>query len=302
MIDYLTYLAVRILMCVIQALPMRRCVGGARLLAWLLGDVIGLRRETVDENIRLAFPDLTPERRRATARAMWEHLMLMAVEMAHAPRKIHWTNWRDYITLVRKDYLVGLLLQDRPTMLVCGHFGNFELSGYALAQLGFPSSSIARPLDNRYLDGFLKTWRERHGQFIIPKTGSSNQVDALLSSGGTLTLLADQHAGPKGCWVDFFGRPASTHKAVALLALTNEVPMAVCFCQRTGGPLKYHMGCDLGVDPRSAPAELTNVPGLTAWYTRELERIIRRAPEQYWWVHRRWKGEPPTRRDRRTAA
>ena len=271
-------------------------------MARLLGEVIGLRRETVEENISLAFPDLTPSERRKMARAMWEHLLLMAVEMAHAPRKIHWTNWRDYIQLVRKDYLVGMLLQGRPTMLVCGHFGNFELSGYVLAQLGFPNSSVARRLDNRYLDAFVNRWRGEHGQYIIPKSGGAAQVDALLAAGGILTLLADQHAGPKGCWVDFFGRPASTNKAVALLALTNQVPMAVCFCTRIGQLFKYRLGCDVGFDPRLLPPEEATVPAVTAWYTRELERLIRRAAEQYWWVHRRWKGSPPEKRRQRDAA
>jgi Kdo2-lipid IVA lauroyltransferase/acyltransferase len=302
MVDYLAYLFVRVLMCVIQALPMTVCQRGCRLLARVAADVIRLRRATVDENIALAFPELTPAARDRMALRMWEHLFLMAVEMAHAPRKIHWTNWRDYIELVRKDLLVGMMIDDRPTMLVCGHFGNFELSGYVLALLGFPSSTIARPLDNRHLDRFLKTWRESHGQFIIPKNGSAPQVAALLAQGGILTLLADQHAGDKGCWVNFFGRPASTHKAVALLALSNETPMAVCFCQRGDRPLKYRLGADRALDPRSMPSELGSVPGLTAWYTGQLEEIIRRAPEQYWWVHRRWKGSPPAKRARRSAA
>ncbi|HEY1785341.1 MAG TPA: lipid A biosynthesis acyltransferase [Pirellulales bacterium] len=302
MVDYLTYLLVRVVMCVIQALPMSTCQAGCRWLARLAADWVGLRRETVDENIRLAFPELSLEERKQLARRMWEHLLLMAVEMAHAPRKIHWTNWREFIVLVRKDLLVGMLIDDRPTMFVCGHFGNFELSGYVLALLGFPSSTIARPLDNRHLDGFLKRWRESHGQFIIPKNGSSPQVAALLAEGGTLTLLADQHAGDKGCWVDFFGRPASTHKAVALLALTSETPMAVCFCQRGDRPLRYRLGADRTLDPRAIPAELASVPALTAWYTDQLEEIIRRAPEQYWWVHRRWKGSPPAKRQRRSAA
>ena len=117
------------------------------------------------------------------ARRMWEHLFLMAVEMAHAPRKIHWTNWRDYIDLVRKDLLVSMLIDDRPTMLVCGHFGNFELSGYVLALLGFPSSTIARPLDNRHLDRFVNELRESHGQFIIPKNGSAAAGGGLAGRG-----------------------------------------------------------------------------------------------------------------------
>ena len=99
----------------------------------------------------------------------------------------------------------------------------------------------------------------------------------LLAAGGILTLLADQHAGDKGCWVNFFGRPASTHKVVALLTLTNETPMAVCFCQRGDRPLKYRLGADRTLDPRTMPAELASVPALTAWYTGQLEEIIRRA-------------------------
>ncbi|HTU27422.1 MAG TPA: lipid A biosynthesis acyltransferase [Pirellulales bacterium] len=302
MIDYLVYLVVRVLMCVVQALPMSTCQSASRLLARVAADWIRLRGETVDDNLRHAFPELGPAERRRIARRMWEHLFLMAVEMAHAPRKIHWTNWRDYITLVRKDLLVEMLISDRPTMLVCGHFGNFELSGYVLAQLGFPSSSVARPLDNRYLNRWLISWRGSHGQFIIPKNGSASQIDDLLAGGGVLTLLADQHAGDKGCWVNFFNRPASTHKAVALLALSNETPMAVCFCQRSGGPLKYRLGADRTLDPRELPPEVASVPGLTTWYTSELEAIIRRAPEQYWWVHRRWKGSPPAKKNRKAAA
>jgi KDO2-lipid IV(A) lauroyltransferase len=302
MVDYLVYLVARIVLCVVQALPIETCQKGCRLLARLASDVIGFRRATIEENIKQAYPELSVNGRRELARRMWEHLMLMIVEMAHAPRKIHWTNWRDSIELVRKDLLVAMLIDDRPTMFVCGHFGNFELSGYVLALLGFPSSTVARKLDNEYLNAFLIQWRESHGQFMIDKNGSAPEVAELLAKGGTLTLLADQHAGDKGCWVDFFGRPASTHKSVALLALTQETPLAVCFCERGDRPMKYRLGADLKLDPRTMPSELASVPALTKWYTGQLEVIIRRAPEQYWWVHRRWKGTPPAKRERRNAA
>ena len=86
MVDYLVYLFVRMLMCVIQALPMTTCQRGCRLLARLANDVVGLRGETVDENIKLAFPELTPADRQRLARRMWEHLFLMAVEMAQLRR------------------------------------------------------------------------------------------------------------------------------------------------------------------------------------------------------------------------
>jgi KDO2-lipid IV(A) lauroyltransferase len=221
--------------------------------------------------------------------------------MAHAPRKIHWTNWRDYIDLARREVLVRVLFDDRPVVLVSAHYGNFELSGYVLGVLGFPSFTIARPLDNPLLNRYINEFRGSQGQFIFPKMGSAKQVDALLATGGTLALLADQHAGTKGCWVDFFGRPASTHKAIALFALANDAPLVLCYSQRTGGPLEHLIGADEMIDARTLAPELRSVPALTQWYTDRLETIIRRAPEQYWWVHRRWKGEPPTKAQRKAA-
>src|SRR4029077_19031357 len=108
-----------------------------------------------------------------------------------------------------------------------------------------------------------------------------------------LSLLGDQHAGNRGCWVEFFGRPASTNKAIALFSLANDVPLLVGFSRRIGGPLKHMIGVDAMVDPRSLSPDLANVPALTQWYTSRLEQLIRRAPEQYWWLHRRWKDERP---------
>jgi KDO2-lipid IV(A) lauroyltransferase len=299
-LDYAVYLAVRLLVSLVQAFPLDTCAWASRWLAWLAADVLRIRGRVVEENLRHAFPDLTDEARRDLTRGMWEHLFLLAVEMAHAPRKIHWTNWRDYIDLARREVLVKVLFDDRPVVLVSAHYGNFELSGYALGVLGFPSFTIARPLDNPLLNRFVNEFRGSQGQFIFPKNGSAQPVDALLASGGTLALLADQHAGDKGCWVDFFGRPASTHKAIALFALVNDAPLVVCFSRRTGGPLVHLLGAEEMIDPRDLPPEMRSVPAITRWYTDCLERIIRCAPEQYWWVHRRWR-EPP-RRSRQQAA
>jgi KDO2-lipid IV(A) lauroyltransferase len=178
---------------------------------------------------------------------------------------------------------------------VCGHYGNFELSGYMLGLLGFPSYTIARTLDNPYLDRFINDFRGSTGQFILPKMGSAQRVDALLASGGTLTVLADQCAGPKGCFVNFFGRPASTHKAIALFSLGADAPMVVCYDVRVGQPLKHVIGMEDDFDPLTADPSMRTVPDITAWYTQRLERLIRRAPEQYWWLHRRWKDFRPAR-------
>ena len=294
--DWFVYLLVRMFVCVVQSLRIETCHGVARGLAWLASDVLSLRGAVLDENLRTAFPHLNSPERKAMGLAMWEHLFLMVCEVAHAPRKIHRRNWHQFISIPRKRELVRYLLDPRPIVMVSGHFGNFEMGGYVAGLLGFPSHTVARTLDNPYLDRFVRRFREANGQFILPKNGSAGQIDGVLKSGGLLVALGDQHAGPKGCWVEFFGRPASYHKAIALFPLIRGAPLLLVHARRTGRPLHFEVGFTDDVDPKTMSSHLQSVPALTNWYNNALEAMIRQAPEQYWWIHRRWKGEPPKRK------
>jgi KDO2-lipid IV(A) lauroyltransferase len=136
---------------------------------------------------------------------------------------------------------------------------------------------------------------------MISKERSARQIDRLLSEGATLALLGDQHAGTKGCWVDFFGRPASCHKAIALFTLVNRAPLLVGYSRRTTGPLHFELGLTGIADPAEGGEEQQSVLALTQWYNRQLEGIILREPSQYWWLHRRWK-PPRQARERSSAA
>jgi KDO2-lipid IV(A) lauroyltransferase len=300
--DLLVYLVVRLLICVVQAIRIDSGESAARRLAWVFCNVLRIRGRVVDDNLAHAFPELSVAQRKRLARRMWEHLFLLVLEVAHAPRKIHETNWREYALLREKRRLVRMLLNERPTVIVMAHFGNFELSGYVLAILGFPTFTVARTLDNPYLDSFLNRFRGGTGQQIIPKKGGYDQIVKVLAGGGTMALLADQYGGPKGCWVEFFGRPASAHKGIALLALDNDAPVVVCSARRTDRPLHLEMEAVAFADPCEAGAGLGSIRGLTQWYTSHLEEIIRRAPHQYWWLHRRWKDTRQPRRRKKMAA
>lgn len=302
-VDYTVYLLVRVLIAVVQAVRIETCQACARGLAILFCDVIKLRSDVTDENLRHAYPKLTAAERRVMARRMWEHLFVMVIEVAHARRKIHPSTWRKHIELRDARSLVRRMLDERAKIIVSGHFGNFEVSGYVLGMFGFPTFSIARPLDNRFLDRFLGRFRGSTGQYILPKDGSAEQTEKLLRSGGALTLLGDQHAnGRRGAWVNFFGRPAATHKAIALFSLASESPLAVSYCRRLERPLRFEIGTIAVADPIDGDFDLRTVPELTQWYTRQLETMINLAPEQYWWLHRRWKGTPPRRVLERLAA
>jgi KDO2-lipid IV(A) lauroyltransferase len=281
--------------CGVQTLSLDGCRRVAQRLAWIACNVVPLRRRVIDENLQRAFPQLSCGERSDLARRMWEHLFLMVCEIAHAPRKIHDTNWRRYIRFRNYGPMMRLLWSERPKVFVAGHYGNFELAGYTMGLFGFPTYAVARPLDNKYLDSFVKQFRETKGQHILPKQGSADEIAELLRHNRTLSVLGDQHAGPKGLWVDFFSTPASTHKAIALFALANHAPVAVGYGRRLDRPLHYEMGVEAIADPAARAAETRGLVELTRWFTIMLENLIRRGPEQYWWVHRRWKGNPPAR-------
>jgi Kdo2-lipid IVA lauroyltransferase/acyltransferase len=297
--DLLAYAAARLAFALLQTVPLEACRGAAWGLARVMWHVLRVRRKVVQANLEIAFPAATPAEREAIALAMWEHLVLMAAEIAQAPRKIRRSNWRQHSQIPDLAMLVRQLLSDRPTVLISGHLGNFEMGGYLLGLHGFATHTVARPLDNRRLHDWINGFRGATGQYILPREGSGLQIDDLLASGGTLVLLGDQHASGNACWVDFFGKLASTHKAVAVFPLRSGAPTAVCGVLRRGKPLEFELlAADL-VDPEAPEFSLGTIELLTAWYTNHLEGLIRKAPGQYWWLHRRWKGDPEARRRQR---
>jgi KDO2-lipid IV(A) lauroyltransferase len=295
-LDYAVYLVVRLLICAVQALPLSVLEPVCNRLGWFCWHVLKLRRRTVKENLGIAFPEASNEERERTALAMWRHLFLMIAEIAHAPRKVHRSNWKAHSSISDMRAAIRTLIDARPKVIISGHLGNFELGGYLLALHGFPTHAIARPLDNVFLDRFVNKFRGATGQYMLPKQGSGPEVTELLERGGTLVLLGDQAGGKAGCWVDFFGKPASTHKAVAVFSLGSKAPTVVTAALRTGKPLSMRMEIGGVVDPGNLDFPWGSVPLLTQWYTKTLEDLVRRTPDQYWWVHRRWKGDPSDRK------
>jgi KDO2-lipid IV(A) lauroyltransferase len=295
-VDFAVYLIVRALIAFVQALPLETCERVAGLLAVFFGRVLRIRGRVVEENLRIAFPEMSTDDREAVTIEMWRHLILMMAEIAQTPRKVHETNWKQHSHIVNQEQFVRTLLSGRPLVLISGHFGNFELGGYLMGLFGFPTYTVARALDNAYLDRFVNDFRGRTGQYMLPKQGSGADIQRILERGGILTLLGDQHAGQRQCWVNFFGKPASTHKAVSVFSLGIQAPTMVSYARRIDRILHYEVGPEAICDPRDPNFELGTVPLLAQWYTNHLENLIRRSPGQYWWLHRRWKGEPGVRR------
>jgi len=299
--DRLSYFFFRVVICGVQIMSLDECDRLCRLLAQVLSKWIPLRQSLIRENLKLIFPDWKPEHSEQVTEKMWHHLLLMGCEVAQAPRKIHRENWHEHFHIPDRQSMLKIVMDDRPTVLVSAHFGNFELAGFLTGLFGVATTTVARPLDNGFLHNYITNFRSLGGQYFLAKEGSSLQIQQLLSRGGNLTLLADQYAGPKGCWVDFLGKPASCHKGLALFTLSSGAPMIVVCSVRTGRPMNFELSV-LGIaDPMDGGEHLSSVPSLTRWYNQCLEQIIRAFPEQYWWVHRRWRAPPPQRRSSRAA-
>jgi KDO2-lipid IV(A) lauroyltransferase len=302
-VDLAVYLAVRLVVCVVQALPPPLAFKLAGFLAWVAYRVDRRHREVAAENLRFAFPELAadPARLDRLVRATYRHFLIVAVEMMLIPRKMHVTSWRRYVSMYPGTGIISPSFSPRPCLIVTAHFGNWEIAGRLIGLFGLKTYAIARVLDNPHLERFLKRFRQGTGQTVIAKKDDFDRLTDVLGKSAKVATLADQDAGSRGVFVNFFGRPASTHKAVALMALEFDALLAVIGVPRLAEPMYYAVTCEDVIDPREYAQRPDAVKAITERYVAALERMIRRHPEQYFWLHRRWKSQP-ARREKKLAA
>ena len=292
-IDYLQYLGLRLFAAFVYMFSVRSNYRTARWLGELMWRIDRRHRRIACAHLRLSFPDWPERRVQRVARKSMHNLMFLVVETLLTPRLITLRTWRRHIRLANLKETIRLLLkQESGAMMVTGHFGNFEAVGYTMATLGFPTVSVARPLDNTYLWEYMVKMLEKTGQSFLYKKGATQSVDAVLSARGSLSIVGDQDAGRKGLFVDFFGRPASTYRSIALLAMRYQLPIVVGYGKRLSDRFEFEMGIQRVIRPSEWADQDDELTWITREFTRALEQIVRSAPEQYLWVHRRWKHRP----------
>jgi KDO2-lipid IV(A) lauroyltransferase len=258
------------------------------------------RRRRAERNIALSFPDWSGQRVRQVAERSMQHMFqLFMVDTLSAPRLITPANWPAYVRLGDIRPILDRLVRGRPMLLLTGHCGNWELLGYALSVIGFPMSALARPLDNPLIDRYLLRIREARGLRVITKWGAMPVVRQALREGGRIGFIADQNAGDRGLFVPFFSRLASSYKSIGLLAMHHRVPVVAGHARRLDGRLRYELNCTDIITPEDWEGQPDPLFYLTARYNRAIETMIRAAPEQYLWLHRRWKSRPRHEREGR---
>ena len=291
-LQWLAYVALRVVVAILCCFGVRWNLRFAGLLGRLMWRGYHRGRERALANLRAAYPDKDDAWYEKVGRRSFEHIVMLVIDVLFTPRLVHRDNWDRYSIYHNIERSKWMMQGGQGMIFVTGHYANFEIIGYLLGEFDFRIYSIARPLDNRFINRWLYSVRERRGQQIIDKKGATDKMDGIVAEHASLCFIADQDAGKKGVFVDFFGRKASSYKSIALLAMQYNMPIVVGYSRRRDKDFFF----EIGVNRMIMPAEWADKDDPLTWitqeYTRYIEAFIREDPSQYWWLHRRWKTRP----------
>ena len=278
----------------IRALSPRFAWRSARSLARLFYR-LGLRRKTMLANLKVAFPELSDREREDLARRCWEHFASVLVDVVFqrrmlSPRnvlkKIRFVEWaQEYMELFG---VAGLRRRAHHVLFMTAHLGNWELGSGLFGLLGVNVVPVYRSLRNPWMDKLLRSIRLDVQGGVIERRGAVQVMLETLESGGNVGFLFDQEA-VHGIYVPFFGQNACTHKTPAVLARDHTVKIFFGCVIREGDGLDYEARgklLDLTIRTEDKHKDLYDI---TKNLMERLEAEIRRRPEQYFWMHRRWK-------------
>jgi KDO2-lipid IV(A) lauroyltransferase len=272
-LDWIGYALMRVALFILFLFPVRWCLRFACFLGNQMWKHYHRGRKRAMDNLRASFPDKDDAWLAETG-----------------------DNWRGYARAINFERPKWLMQEGKGLLMLTGHYGNFEIMGYVLGLFGFSVYSIARPLDNPFINKYLYGVRQKNGQKIIDKKGAADQMADLSEEGATLCFIADQDAGKKGVFVDFFGRKASSYKSIGLLAYQYNMPIVVAACRQTPGEFFFEAEIGRIITPDEWADKDQPLQWITQEYNSELENLIRKDPTQYWWLHRRWKTRPKEER------
>jgi Kdo2-lipid IVA lauroyltransferase/acyltransferase len=292
MIEWIQYAVAWTLIKTLGVLPrgMARSMAavGVRLLLLALPKL----KKTAEFNLRLAFPEWTDGRRRSTLKKMTRNLGWMAAEFARMPSYTK-ENIESVVILDGHENFLAGHSRGKGVLYLTGHIGAWELSSFAHALYGFPLHYMARPLDNKPLDAMVNEYRGLSGNKPIFKNESARVMLRILKEAGTVGILADQNTMPgEGVFVDFFGTPACTTTGIARVALHTDAAVVPGYAVWDENLRKYRLRFEPPVElVRTGDAE-RDIAENTQRFAKVIEEIVRKYPEQWVWIHARWKARP----------
>lgn len=293
---YLEYILLLTIGFLFRCFPLKIGLMIGRFLGRLVFAIDIEHRQIALKNIQLAkglilHGDTDTEASRHSALSMVKKVylglgMLMA-EFFYIPR-VHKDYIERFITIEGKENLDSAMSQGKGVIMVFGHIGSWELNNAIYGILGYPTTAVAFQQNNRMTDRIINKYRQYHGVKVVYDDTLYQDLVAILKSGCILALVSDQDAGTRGVFVDFLGRPASTAKGPAILAMRTGAPLMISMLIRESNNMHRLIF--------KGPLEISNTGNFkkdvlinTKLWSDVLEDCVKAYPEQWFWLHRRWK-------------
>jgi KDO2-lipid IV(A) lauroyltransferase len=249
-------------------------------------------RRHAETNLRLALPELDERQRRRILRGTFRNLGRLLGEVSQFPR-FNRENISSIVVYQGLENYLEAQAQGRGVILLTGHIGAWELSVYAHSIYGYPMSFLARRVDNPLVERLAEGYRTRYGNRSIDKRGSVREVMKTLKAGGVVGILADLNTSrEEGVFCDFFGVPACSTAGVAALALRTGAVVLPGYIVWDESARIHRLCFEPPIETISTGNQKEDVAANTARYTKALENVIRRYPDQWLWIHRRWRTRP----------
>jgi len=287
---FMEYAGLRMMKTVLEILPLKTLYLSAEVLGWIAFHVLRIRRAVTMDNLRNAFgADYDEAELREIAARTYVNIGKSFLEVLvirrFAGRIFEVVDFPDMN--VMKRAIEG----GKGVIIVSCHFGNWEINAVAIEAQGVPFTIASRRQSNPLADRLISRIRASAGLRVMVLGAEIKHIVRALRDNEWIGLISDQDAGKNGVFVDFFGRKASTPRGPAHLALKYHAPILVTMAMRTGNGTYRCIFREVPIDGNDT------VESVTQRYTHMMENVIRQHPDQYFWMHRRWKTSPPSRQN-----
>jgi len=288
----LEYWCLRLLVAMMGVLPRPLARAAGATLGWVVYRLLGRLRRVGQRNLAMAFPEKSDTERKKILRGVYRSLGWQLAEFCRMRRY----SLESAGKLIRYEGLENYLAaraKGKGVFVLTGHLGAWELSSFYHSLAGYPMSMVIRRLDNPLVDEFVNNIRSLHGNRVIHKDDFARGLLTAMQQGETVGILMDTNmTPPQGVFVPFFGVPACTASGLARVALRSEAAVLPGFLVWESSEKRYvlHFGPELELIRSGDAAE--NIVANTALFTATIESYVRRYPDQWLWVHRRWKTRP----------